>query len=99
MSIPIGATIDQKVYAHSALSIGSGASGVIDTRGMTALTVVTSAASSATISRVDSATAGSNSGDTAANHTVTPGSRSVLTVDWPFFRITASGGSVRVGLG
>ncbi len=99
MSIPIGADRDEKTFAHTALTIASGASAVIDTRGMSAITVVTGAASSATISRVDSATAGSNSPDTAANQNVTPGSRSVVTVDWPFFRVTASGGSVRVGMG
>lgn len=99
MTIPIDADRDQKTFAHTALSIASGASAVIDTRGMSAVTGVTGAASSATISRVDSATAGANSADTAANQNVSSGTRSVLTVDWPFFRITASGGSVWVGLG
>lgn len=98
MTIPIGADKDEKTFAHTPLSIASGASAVIDTRGMSTITAVIGAATSATISHVNPSTAGSNSVDAAANQNVTPGSRSVVTVDWPFFRITASGGSFRVAL-
>ena len=85
-----------KQFGNIVAVVGAGTSRVVDARGMNQLTVITGAASSATVSRVDVDTAGADSGDTAANVSVSTAARLSVTVDWGFYRVTASGGSVRV---
>ena len=98
MTIPAFATIEQRTFAHLPRTIASGDSVVIDTRGLSTLTVITSAASSAIVSRVDSNGAIADSSDTAANQSVASATRAAIPIAWPHHRITATGGSVRVGL-
>ncbi len=98
MTIPADFTIEQRSYAHSPRTLTAGTSIVLDLRGVGAITIITSAGATATISRVNSAAAVADSTDTAANQSFSANTRTKVGVDWPYFRVTAAGGSVRVGL-
>ena len=63
---------------------------VVDARGMSFLTVVTGATGTATISRVNTDTAIADSALAHANVACGVASRTVVAVDWPFYRITAA---------
>jgi hypothetical protein len=85
-----------KTFGNQVIVVGSGTSFVLDARGMSIVTVITGAASTATVSRVDSDGAVADSGDVAANQSVAIATRLNITVDWPFYRVTAATGSVRL---
>ena len=85
-----------KVWANVPATVAAGASLVVDARGMNILTVITGATSTATIARVDSDGASADTGDTAANTSVTTATRTSVAVHWPFYRITAATATVRV---
>lgn len=90
--------VSDKVFGVGVLELADGESEVIDARAMAKMTVVAGSGATATISRVDSpdATAdGPGFGDPAD---VAAESLSTIDVDWPFYRITSTGGPTRVGL-
>ena len=89
-------SIDAKVFANLPKVLAAGASTVVDARGMTILTVITGATSTATVSRVDSDAAVSDAAETAGNASVSTATKLSVTVDHPFYRITAATASVRV---
>ena len=99
MTIPFGADAATKHFGHTPRTLAAGTSAVIDTRNFSRITITTEAASTATVSRVNSVTAVANSAAVAQNFTVAAATRGVTAVDWPFFRVTAAGGTVHVGLG
>lgn len=87
---------DAKMWTNVVQSVPAGQFFVVDARGMTTLTVITTATGTATISRVDSDTAGADSADTAGNATCATGTRTTVVVDWPFYRIGAATTACRV---
>jgi hypothetical protein len=86
---------EQKLFATLPLVVASGGAAVVDARGMRQLTIITGAGT-ATLSRVDSEGAAADAPEVAGNATVATGTRLVVAVDWPFYRITAAGGDARV---
>lgn len=67
-------------------------------QGMARITVITGAGCTATVSRVDSSTASAHTTGTQNSFTVAPTTATITTVDWPYYRVSASGGSCRVGI-
>lgn len=84
-----------KQFGNITATVAAGASLVVDARGMQVISVIT-AGGTANVSRVDTDTAGADSGDTAANQSVSTATKLSITVDWPFYRITATTASCRV---
>ena len=84
-------TTDVKTFGNIVKVLATGQSTVVDSRGMSMLTITTEAASTATYSRVLSDAAVADSSATAGNGTVAIATRLPIIVDFPFFRITAGG--------
>ena len=89
-------TSDVKTFGNIVAVVGAGTSRVIDARGMNVLTVISCASSTATVSRVDSDTAVADAAESAGNQSVSTATKLSITVDHPFYRITAATASVRV---
>lgn len=89
-------TADAKLWANVPKVLAAGSSTVVDARGMSQLTVSTGATSTPTVSRVHSDTACADAAETAGNASVSTATRLSITVDHPFFWITAATASVRV---
>ncbi len=96
MTIPYLADAQTTVFGTTTRTLTTGTSIVLDARGMSTLTVITSAGASATVSRVDTLSAAADSTDAAANFTVPAATKQQISVDWTFFRVTANGGPVRI---
>jgi hypothetical protein len=77
--------------------IAAGASRVIDATEGFNLSVITGAGTTATIRRVDDMEAG-DPGAHAADVAVAAASMETVLVDWPYYRVAAVGGVVRVAL-
>lgn len=86
---------ENKMWANIAVSVAPGGSVVVDARGMTVLSVLTGGGT-ATLSRVDSDTAAGDAAETAGNASVAATTKLSVTVDWPFYRITAATAACRV---
>lgn len=86
----------QKVFGNHVIGIGDGEAEVIDTRGLAKLTIITDGAATATYSRVDSKDASAHTAGSNNGATVSPDSALSIDVDWPFFRVSSAGGSIRV---
>lgn len=71
---------------------------LVDARGFKQLTIITDAGATATVSRVDSASAAAHIAGAPSQFTVAPTTRTVTPVDWPFFYITSAAGVSRVAL-
>lgn len=84
-------TIGAKNFANFVKVLASGLTTVVDARGMSLLTITTEAASTATYSRVLTATASVDSSPTAQNGAVDSATKVSFAVDFPFYRITAGG--------
>lgn len=90
-------TIEAKTFGNIVKVLASGQSTVVDARGMNILSITTEAASTATYSRVLTATAVADATATAQNGTVLTATRLSIAVDFPFIRITAGGtGNINV---
>lgn len=77
------------------VTIADGGAGVFDAIGLAKLTIETGAGCTATWSRVDTFNA---SAHTAQTGTQGASGRTVIDIDWPFFRVSAAGGSCRVAM-
>jgi len=75
-----------------------GAAHNIDARGALNLTIIAGAGATATYSRIDSKDAGSHTSGTENGGTVSSSTKLTFQNDWPFYRISSSGGTTRVGL-
>jgi hypothetical protein len=93
-----GWTLGEKIDGVTVGTVtNGGAAVVVNARGFASLTIITGSGCTATISRVDSESAGANTGG-ASDQTVAATTKSVITVDWPFYRLSASGGDFRYAL-
>ena len=88
-------TTDVKTFANIVAVVGAGASRVMDARGMNTISVITGGGT-ATVSRVDSDTAGADAAETAGNQSVAATTKLTIAVDWAFYRITATTATCRV---
>jgi hypothetical protein len=88
----------QKVFGAAVVALAASGAVVVDARGMSSLTVITAAGATATVSRVDSATAGAHTSGAENSFTVAASTRTVTAVDWPFYRVSVAGGAARVAL-
>lgn len=70
----------------------------VDCRRAVRITVITAAGATATVSRVDSGGAAAHTTGAKNQFTVAGDARTTTDVDWPFYRVSVSGGSCRVGL-
>lgn len=86
----------RKIFNNEVRSLAAAASTVVDTRGMSRLTIITGTGATATVSRVDSANASSHTTGTENSQTVTANTKEVIDVDWPFYRVSSAGGATRV---
>jgi hypothetical protein len=95
--VSIFTTAVSKIFGTAPRSLASGAAVVVDARGHSTLSIVAGAGATVTVSRVDSVSA---SAHTTGPNTfdVTAGTHSATDVDWPYYRISASGGSARYAL-
>lgn len=75
--------------------LGDGEAYVIDARALRQLTVITGAGCTATVSRVDTPDAGAHTTGAENAFTVAATTKTTTAVDWPFYRISAAGGSLR----
>lgn len=69
-----------------------------DARALKNITVITDAGCTATVSRVDTANANAHTAGATNQFTVAPTTRTVTPLDWPFYRVSAAGGTCRVAL-
>lgn len=79
-------------------TILSGAAVNVDTKGAMNLTIIAGTGATATYSRVDKADASAHTTGTENGTTVSANTKLVILNDWPFFRVSSSGGTTRVGL-
>lgn len=85
-----------RVFRQKVYSLAAGEAVVIDARGLSTITVITGAGATATVSRVDDDGASAHTTGTENQFTVAATTRTATTIDWPFFRVSVSGGSCRV---
>ena len=88
----------QKVFDRTTRAVTTLADGeavVKDALGLAKLTIETGAGCTATWSRVDTYNASAHTAQTA---TQGASGRTVIDIDWPFFRVSAAGGSCRVAM-
>lgn len=85
-------------FQREVTTLGDAQAQVFPTQGMARITVITGAGCTATVSRVDSSTASAHTTGTQNSFTVAPTTATVTPVDWPYFRVSAAGGSCRVGV-
>lgn len=79
-------------------SLADGEAAVIEATDAIKLTIITGAGCTATVSRVDSRDATGHTTGTENQFTVAATSRHEEGADWPFYRISASGGPLRFAL-
>lgn len=80
------------------ITLADGESYVINATSAIRITVISSAAGSGNVSRVDSQDADADSVDAWNDTAVAAGAIEVIEVDWPYYRISASGGSIRFAI-
>lgn len=91
----LGWRTQEHPYQQEVTSLTDGQAVTLDARGLSRLTIEAGALATVTLSRVDSATATAH---TAQTETVNADSRSVIDVDWPFYRIDTAGGPARIAM-
>lgn len=86
---------------NGVVPIADGAGITLDARGCPVITFITGNTCTLTYSRVDSPSATSHTASevTENGDTVTENTRLSLTVDWPYYRVSAAGGAARVWVG
>lgn len=91
---------DRESHARGAgvTTIPSGGAAVFDARLCLYFSIITDATCTVTYSRVDSPTASAHTTGAANQGTLTSGTILTLPVDWPWYRISTSGGTCRVSL-
>lgn len=94
----MGTSIAQKLYS-TPVTVTTAAGANFDARGYSYFTILAPTGSTVTYSRVMSMSASSHNSDPAtAQGTVASNTMSAVAVDWPFYRVTTSGGSCQVSL-
>jgi hypothetical protein len=78
------------------LALASGAGATLDMRPFNYLTVIAESGATVTVSRVDTVDASSHTTGDRNAYTVAAESRRFQWADWPFFRVSTSGGAARV---
>lgn len=87
-----------KTFRQLPRVLGDGAVEVFDARGMAQLTVITGAGCTVTVSRVDTNDATEHTTGTENQFSVAASTRTATAVDWPFYRVSASGGTARAAM-
>lgn len=91
-------TVFQRVL-NGVVALADGDARTLDARGCATITLIADAGCTLTYSRVDAPDASAHTTGTENGTTVAADTRSSFTVDWPFWRVSAAGGTARVWVG
>jgi hypothetical protein len=89
---------DLPVTTSGPVTIAAGEARIFDVRRAVRITVISGTGATATVSRVDSPGASAHTTGTENQFTVAATTKTATDVDWPFYRVSAAGGSVRVAV-